>query len=92
LQGHAYLDRRSVWTVIAFKGVSQRERACQGKRIWTVMDGGASKSEADPAKLGALLLLGSNGGLDVEAGFSCRQSGFLAAMFDLLVDTIEGFA
>jgi hypothetical protein len=33
-----------------------------------------------------------NVGLDVEAGFSCSQSGFLAAMFDLLVDTIEGFA
>ena len=25
-------------------------------------------------------------------GFSCSESGFIAAMFDLLVDTIEGFA
>jgi hypothetical protein len=47
-----------MWTVIAFKGVSRGERAaCQGKRDWTVVDGGAPKSEADPAKLGALLLL-----------------------------------
>jgi hypothetical protein len=76
-----------------FKGVSRRERlACHGKRDWTVVYGGASKSEADPTKLGALLLLRSTLGLDVGAGYSCSQSGFLAAMFDLLLDTIEGFA
>ena len=33
--------------------------ACQGKRDWTVVGGGAAKSEAEPAKLGALLLLRS---------------------------------
>jgi hypothetical protein len=31
--------------------------ACHGKRDWTVVDDGASKNEADPAKLGALSLL-----------------------------------
>jgi hypothetical protein len=40
--------------------------ACQGKHDWTVVDGGASKSEADPAKLGALLLLRST--LDLTWG------------------------